>query len=171
MKKFLLIADKIGKTNLMKLFIYFIISLFCITSVFSIEKTKEEKVAKFVLENMQKDYTSCYAFYLITAESYKQDKIIDTLARDKQVIEGLEKSADTALKLSHDLGEVLELKPETMIENNKKELKKISMILKKGDKVLREQVNARALFCKRLIENQKQRINYWEKLGNKKISE
>ena len=169
MKKFLLIADKIGKTNLMKLFIYFIISLFCITSVFSIEKTKEEKVAKFVLENMQKDYTSCYAFYLITAESYKQDKIIDTLARDKQVIEGLEKSADTALKLSHDLGEVLELEPETMAKNNKREFEKISKILKTNNKVLREQMKVRGLFCKNLIEDQKQRIDYWENKGNKKI--
>jgi len=28
----------------------------------SAEKTKEEKVAKYVLENIQKDYVACYSF-------------------------------------------------------------------------------------------------------------
>ena len=140
-----------------------------ITEVFALEKTKEEKVAKFVLENIQKDYTSCYAFYLIASESFKQNKIVDTLARDKQVIDGLEKSADTALKFSHDLGEVLEIDSETMTKNNKNELEKISKILKKSNKILREQIQVRGLFCKNLIEDQKQRIEYWEKKGNKKI--
>ena len=35
----------------------------------SAEKSKEEKVAKYVLENIQKDYVACYSFYKITAES------------------------------------------------------------------------------------------------------
>ena len=91
------------------------------------------------------------------------------MARDKQVIDGLEKSADTALKFSHDLGEVLEIDSETMTKNNKNELEKISKILKKSNKILREQIQVRGLFCKNLIEDQKQRIEYWEKKGNKKI--
>ena len=41
----------------MRKLIYFII-LFYPSILPSIEKTKEEKVAKFVLENIQKDYTS-----------------------------------------------------------------------------------------------------------------
>jgi|TARA_B110000914_G_C15363818_1_gene399855 hypothetical protein len=153
----------------MKKILYIAFSTLLMTGAFALEKTKEEKVAKFVLENIQKDYTSCYAFYLITAESFKQDKIIDTLARDKKVIDGLEKSADTALKFSHDLGEVLELEPETMAKNNKREFEKISKILKTNNKVLREQMKVRGLFCKNLIEDQKQRIDYWENKGNKKI--
>ena len=153
----------------MKKILYIAFSTLLMTGAFALEKTKEEKVAKFVLENIQKDYTSCYAFYLITAESFKQDKIIDTLARDKKVIDGLEKSADTAVKFSHDLGEVLELEPETMAKNNKREFEKISKILKTNNKVLREQMKVRGLFCKNLIEDQKQRIDYWENKGNKKI--
>ena len=47
-----------------------------------LEKTKEEKVAKFVLENIQKDYTSCYAFYKIADESLKKLKL------EKSVIKG-----------------------------------------------------------------------------------
>jgi len=147
----------------MKKILYIAFAMLLITEVFALEKTKEEKVAKFVLENIQKDYTSCYAFYLIASESFKQNKIVDTLARDKQVIDGLEKSADTALKFSHDLGEVLEIDSETMTKNNKNELEKISKILKKSNKILREQIQVRGLFCKNLIEDQKQRIEYWEK--------
>ena len=41
-------------------------------SLYSLEKTKEEKVAKFVLENIQQDYTSCYSFYKIAGESFKK---------------------------------------------------------------------------------------------------
>jgi hypothetical protein len=149
--------------------LYVAFSMLLMSGVFALEKTKEEKVAKYVLENIQKDYTSCYAFYLIAAESFKQDKIVDTLARNKQVVAGLEKSADIALKFSHDLGEVLELKPETMTKNNKKELKKISAVLKKNNKVLKKQMQIRGSFCKKLIEDQKQRIDYWENKGNKII--
>ena len=153
----------------MKKILYIAFATLLITEAFALEKTKEEKVAKFVLENIQKDYTSCYAFYLIAAESFKQNKIVDTLARDKQVIDGLEKSADIALKFSHDLGEVLEIDSKTMTKNNKNELEKISKILKKSNKILREQTKVRGLFCKNLIEDQKQRIEYWENKGNKKI--
>ena len=149
--------------------LYVAFSMLLMSGVFALEKTKEEKVAKYVLENIQKDYTSCYTFYLIAAESFKQDKIVDTLARNKQVVAGLEKSADIALKFSHDLGEVLELKPETMTKNNKKELKKISAVLKKNNKVLKKQMQIRGSFCKKLIEDQKQRIDYWENKGNKII--
>ncbi len=58
----------------------------------SAEKTKEEKVAKYVLENIQKDYVACYTFYKITAESFKK------AGKDKQIIDGLEKGEDLKLK-------------------------------------------------------------------------
>ena len=45
----------------------------------SAEKTKEEKVAKYVLENIQKDYVACYSFYKITAESFKKQEKINRL--------------------------------------------------------------------------------------------
>ena len=54
------------------LFLIFLISI--TNSSFALEKTKEEKVAKFVLENIQKDYTSCYAFYKIAGVSFKKAK-------------------------------------------------------------------------------------------------
>jgi len=101
----------------MKKYIYLIISIFYLTSVLAIEKTKEEKVAKFVLENIQKDYTSCYAFYRIAEESFRKSNA------KKSVIRGLVKSADTTLKFVHDLGEVLELKPQLMTEKNRIEIK------------------------------------------------
>ena len=42
-------------------------------------------------------------------------------------------------------------------------------LAKKSNKILREQTQVRGLFCKNLIEDQKQRIEYWENKGNKKI--
>ena len=144
----------------MKKISYIIISFFLLTSVNAIEKTKEEKVAKYVLENIQKDYTSCYAFYKIVSESFKKANA------EKSTIEGLDKSADITLKFSHDLGEVLDYKMKIMTENNKKEIKKLITIAKKDFNKLTEKYG---MMCNQLVENQKQRIDYWENKGNKKI--
>ena len=144
----------------MKKIIYIVISIFMVTSVAALEKTKEEKVAKFVLENIQKDYTTCYSFYRIASESFKKAKA------EKSVIKGLDESADITLKFSHDLGEVLNYKPKLMSDNNKKEIKKLSAIAKKDFNQLAKKYG---MMCKKLVENQKQRIDYWEKQGNKKI--
>ena len=144
----------------MKKIIYISITILLISPVVALEQIKEEKVAKFVLENIQKDYTSCYSFYKIASESFKKANAAVS------IIEGLDKSADITLKFSHDLGEVLNYKPKFMSENNKKEIKKLSAIAKKDFNQL---TNEYGIMCKKLVENQKQRIDYWEKEGNKKI--
>jgi hypothetical protein len=144
----------------MKKVLYIITSIIFLTTANALEKTKEEKVAKYVLENIQKDYTSCYAFYKIANESFKKANA------KKSVIEGLEKSSDVTLKFAHDLGEVLNYKPKVMAENNKKEIKKLNTIAKKDFNKLSKKYG---ILCKNLVENQKQRIDYWEDEGNKKI--
>ena len=126
----------------------------------SLEKTKEEKVAKYVLENIQNDYTSCYGFYKIASERYQKVNV------EKSIIEGLNKSADITLKFAYDLGEVLNYKPRTMTEKNQKEVKKLSIIAKKDFNKLTKKYG---MMCKNLVENQKQRIDYWENEGNKKV--
>ena len=143
----------------MKKIIYIIIILYQL-SLNSLEKTKEEKVAKYVIENIQKDYVSCYSFYKVSAESFKK------VGKDKNIIEGLEKSADVTLKFNHDLGEVLGLKLESMVKINKKEVEKFTKKAKKDFALLAKEYG---LMCRNLVENQKQRIDYWEKKGNKKI--
>ena len=143
----------------MKKLIYLIILLFPF-SLNSLEKTKEEKVAKYIIENIQKDYVACYSFYKVSAESFKK------AGKEKDIIEGLEKSSDITLKFNHDLGEVLGLKPEAMTKINKKEVEKFT---KKAKKDFATLANEYGLMCKNLVENQKQRIDYWEKEGNKKI--
>ena len=140
--------------------LYVIASIIFLTTANALEKTKEEKVAKYVLENIQKDYTTCYAFYKIANESFKKANA------EKSVIEGLDKSADVTLKFAHDLGEVLNYKLKIMVENNKKEIKKLSTIAKNDFNKL---ANKYGMMCKNLVENQKQRIDYWENDGNKKI--
>jgi len=142
----------------MKKLIYIIIFFPLILS--AVEKTKEEKVAKYVLENMQKDYTSCYSFYKIAVESFKKTNA------EKSIIDGLDKSADVTLKFAYDLGEVLNYKPKIMTENNKKEINKLSIIAKKDFNRLAKKYG---MLCKKLVENQKQRIDFWENEGNKKI--
>ena len=140
------------------IYILFLISFF--TSATALEKTKEEKVAKFVLENIQKDYTTCYGFYKIASESFKKANA------KKSITKGLDESADITLKFSHDLGEVLNYKPKFMADNNKKRIKELTTIAKKDFNQLTKKYG---VLCKKLVENQKQRIDYWENQGNKKI--
>ena len=140
--------------------ILYLIVIFYPWSVSAIEKTKEEKVAKYIIENIQKDYVACYGFYKVGAASFKK------AGKEKNVIESLEKSADVTLKFNHDLGEVLGLKPATMAKTTKQEVEKFTKIAKEDFASL---VKKYGLMCKNLVENQKQRINYWEEKGNKKI--
>ena len=140
--------------------ILYLIFIFYPWSVSAIEKTKEEKVAKYIIENIQKDYVACYSFYKVGAASFKKAR------KEKSIIENLEKSADVTLKFNHDLGEVLGLKPAAMAKITKQEVEKFTKIAKEDFASL---VKKYGLMCKNLVENQKQRINYWEKKGNKKI--
>ena len=55
----------------MKKLIYIII-LFYPFVLSAVEKTREEKVAKFIIENIQKDYVACYSFYKVSAETFKK---------------------------------------------------------------------------------------------------
>ena len=143
----------------MKKILYLIIISYPLV-LFAAEKTKEEKVAKYIIENIQKDYVACYSFYKVGAASFKK------AGKEKSIIESLEKSADVTLKFNHDLGEVLGLKPATMANTTKQEVEKFTKIAKEDFSSL---VKKYGLMCKNLVENQKQRIDYWEKKGNKKI--
>ena len=140
--------------------LFLLILLIYPLNLLALEKTKEEKVAKYIIENIQKDYVACYSFYKVGAEIFKK------AGKEKHIIESLEKSADVTLKFNHDLGEVLSLKPETMAKTNKQEVEKFTKIAKKDFSSLAKKYG---LMCKNLVENQKQRIDYWEKEGNKKI--
>ena len=53
-----------------------------------------------------------------------------------------------------------------MTDNNKKEIKKLASIANKDFNKLAQKYG---IMCKKLVENQKQRIDYWENKGNKKI--
>ena len=55
----------------MKKLIYIII-LFYPLVLSAVEKTKEEKVAKYIIQNIQKDYVTCYSFYKVGAEIFKK---------------------------------------------------------------------------------------------------
>ena len=65
--------------------LFLLILLIYPLNLLALEKTKEEKVAKYIIENIQKDYVACYSFYKVGAEIFKK------AGKEKHIIESLEK--------------------------------------------------------------------------------
>ena len=129
-------------------------------SLIADENPKDKKVAKYVMENIQKDYVNCYSFYKVAAESFKK------AGKDKQVIDSLEASADVALKYNYDLGEIMGLNPEVMAQMTKD---KVSEFVNLANKDFTSLAKEHGMICKNLVENPEQRTNYWENKGKKLI--
>ena len=140
----------------------FLIILFIIipTTLIANENPKDKKIAKYVMENIQKDYVNCYSFYKVAAESFKK------AGKEKLLIDSLEQSADVALKYNYDLGEIMGLNPEVMAQMTKDKVKNFVNLANKDFSSLAKKYG---LVCKNLVENPEQRTNYWEKQGKKII--
>ena len=110
------------------------------------------------MENIQRDYVNCYSFYIVAAESFKKS------GKEITIIENLEKSADVALKYNYDLGEIMGLNPEVMAQMTKD---KVNEFVKLANKDFPLLAKSYGLVCKNLVENPKDRTNYWEKKGKK----
>ena len=128
--------------------------------LFAEETAKEKKIAKYIMENIQKDYLDCYSFYKVAAVSFKK------AGKEKNIIESLEKSADVSLKYNYDLGEIMGLNPEVMAEMTKD---KVNNFVELANKDFSSLAQKYGLVCKNLVENPKERTNYWEKKGSKLI--
>ena len=140
---------------------YLIILILLIPSfVIASEKVKEKRIAKYIMENIQKDYLDCYSFYKVAAESFKK------AGKEKSVVSGLENSADVSLKYNYDLGEIMGFKAEVMAEMTKK---KVGKFVKLANKDFPSLAKKYGLTCKNLVENPKERTGYWEKKGSKII--
>ena len=140
-----------------------IILLIFIITPFSLnanENAKEKKVAKYVMENIQKDYVNCYSFYKVAAQSFKD------AGKDKSIIDSLENSADVTLKYNYDLGEIMGLNPEVMSQMTKDNIDKFVKLAKKDFSLLAKNYG---MTCKNLVENPEQRTNFWEEKGKKKF--
>ena len=124
------------------------------------ENAKEKKIAKYVMENIQKDYVNCYSFYKVAAESFKK------AGKEKQLIDNLEESADVALKYNYDLGEIMGLNPEVMAQMTKDTVNNFVNLANKDFPLLAKKYG---LVCKNLVENPEERTNYWEDKGKKLI--
>ena len=122
------------------------------------EDAKEGKIARYVMENIQKDYVNCYSFYKVASESFRKAE------KDKELINSLEKSAYAALKYNYDLGEIMGLNPEVMSQMTKD---KVNDFVKLANKDFASLAKKYGLVCKNLVENPEQRTNYWEKKGKK----
>ena len=140
-------------------FLILIISSFPIF-LYASDVAKEKKIAKYVMENIQRDYVNCYSFYKVAAESFKKAN------KDTQIIESLEKSADVTLKYNYDLGEIMGLNPEVMAQMTKD---KVNEFVKLANNDFASLAKTYGLICKDLVENPKQRTNYWENKGKKII--
>ena len=143
----------------MKKFIIILIIIFPFSLVAN-ENHKDKKIAKYVMENIQKDYVNCYSFYKVAAESFKK------AGKDKSLIDNLEKSADAALKYNYDLGEIMGLNPEVMAQMTKDKVNNFVNLANKDFSLLAKKYG---LVCKNLVENPEQRTIYWEKKGRKII--
>ena len=122
--------------------------------------SNETKVAKFIMENIQKDYVNCYSFYKVAAESFKKAK------KDIALIESLEKSADVALKFNYELGEIMGFNSEVMAQMTKDKVNKFVLLANKDFSSLAKKYG---LLCKNLVENPEERTNYWQNKGNEKF--
>ena len=145
-----------------KFLINFIICslLFNPSSLKSDEQEKEKRVAKYVMENIQKDYVDCYSFYKVAAESFKK------AGKAKNIIDSLENSADVTLKYNYDLGEIMGLNPEVMSQMTKDKVKSFIDLAKKDFSSLTKEYG---MMCKNLVENPEQRTNFWGEKGKKKF--
>ena len=124
------------------------------------ENPKDRRIAKFVMENIQKDYVNCYSFYKVAAEIFKK------AGKEKSLVDSLENSADVALKYNYDLGEIMGLNPEVMAQMTKDKVNSFVVIANKDFYSLAKKYG---LVCKNLVENPEQRTKYWEKEGKKII--
>ena len=143
----------------MKKFIIILIVIFPF-SLFANENPKDKKIAKYVMENIQKDYVNCYSFYKVAAESFKK------AGKEKSLVDNLEKSADVALKYNYDLGEIMGLNPEVMAQMTKDKVNEFVVLANKDFSSLAKKYG---LVCKNLVEDPEQRTNYWETQGKKII--
>ena len=141
----------------MKKYLILIIIIFPFASVAE-ESLKDKRIAKYVMENIQKDYVNCYSFYKVAAESFRKT------GKDKSLVDSLEKSADVALKYNYDLGEIMGLNPEVMAQMTKDKVNNFVVLANKDFSSLAKKYG---LECKNLVENPKQRTNYWEKKRKK----
>ena len=140
--------------------IFLIILFFCPLNLFADEKANDAMIAKFVMENIQKDYVNCYSFYKVAAESFKK------AGKGKQLIDSLEKSADITLKYNYELGEIMGLNPEVMAQMTKDTVNNFVNLANKDFPLLAKKYG---LVCKNLVENPEERTNYWEVKGKKLI--
>tara|TARA_Y100000992_G_scaffold255555_1_gene188767 strand:- start:49 stop:483 length:435 start_codon:yes stop_codon:yes gene_type:complete len=124
------------------------------------ESVKEKKIAKYVMENIQKDYVNCYSFYKVAAESFKK------AGKEKQLIDSLEKSADVTLKYNYELGEIMGLNPEVMAQMTKDTVNNFVNLANKDFPLLAKKYG---LVCKNLVEKPEERTNYWEDKGKELI--
>ena len=141
-----------------KLLIIIIFSIFP-NLLLADDKAKEAKIAKYIMENIQKDYLDCYSFYKVAAESFKK------AGKEKNLIDSLEKSADASLKYNYDLGEIMGLNPEVMSQMTKD---KVNEFVKLANNDFPSLAKNYGLMCKNLVENPEQRTSFWEKKGDKK---
>jgi len=124
------------------------------------EKAKEGKVAKYVMENIQKEYLNCYSFYKVAAVSFKK------AGKNKNIVDNLERSADVSLKYTYDLGEIMGFNPEVMSQITKDNVNNFVELAKEDFSSLAKKYG---LMCKNLVENPEQRTNFWEEKGKIKF--
>ena len=139
------------------LFYLFTTLIFCNFSFAEVIKTKEEERANYVITNMQNDYIICYIFYKIGAESIRRSD------GETDIVKGIEESADVSLKFAYETGELMGMKSEIMSTKVQLEMKKQSEYMQNDYNNAPKLLKKYGLLCKNLIQDKKERIDFWEK--------
>ena len=135
----------------------FLISLFCNVSFAEELQIKEKKRANYVLVNMHQDYITCYIFYKIGSEAIKSAE------GETDITNGIAQSADTSLKLAFETGELLNMSVEDMSAKVQVEMKSQSNEIQNHYNNAAKLLNKYGPTCENLIQDKKQRIDFWEK--------
>jgi hypothetical protein len=135
----------------------FLTTLLCSLSFAEEIKIKENKRANYVLVNMHQDYITCYIFYKIGAEAIKSSE------GKNDITNGIDQSADTSLKLAFETGELLGMSVDDMSAKVKVEMKSQSKEIQNDYNNASKLLNKYGSTCKNLIQDKKQRIDFWEK--------
>ena len=139
------------------------LNLLLISSAFA--ETKEEKRAKYILLNMHQDYIACYSFYKIGAEYVRKSN------GNAEIIEGIEKSSEHSLKLAHDTGDMLGMTSDEMSTMVKSEIKNQLDLIDNDFNNASVLLEKFSQMCKKIVEDKKQRISFWEEQAKKKFNE
>ena len=134
-----------------------ILGIVVLSLLFSGNAISDEK-QKYVLSNLQEDFTTCYSYFKIAEEGLSRGTNVD-----KETIAGLRRSSEISLQSAYLVGEELNMKLEAMSARVKMSFEKMKKEM--GSDFINFSIilDKYAYYCRDVIEKPEERMSYWEK--------